>query len=163
MADAAAGAGEAAPHIEPVAETEEETPGYKVAAKVDLKAMVEKDAEDESLRKYKAALLGAAAANPSAVAATAETRQVVVHELRIEVEGRPDIVIPLATPADVERAEKSKVPVKEGCGYVTKIVFAVHRDVVLGLKFHNVVYSSIGVALDRVSQMIGSYPPTGAR
>lgn len=47
---------------------EEQDDGYKVAAKVDLKTMVEKDADDESLRKYKAALLGAAASGSGACA-----------------------------------------------------------------------------------------------
>jgi hypothetical protein len=34
----------------------------QAAAKVSIKELLEKDAEDESLRKYKAALIGAAAA-----------------------------------------------------------------------------------------------------
>lgn len=55
-----AGAADSAAAAEPIIE-EEKDDGYKVAAKVDLKTMVEKDSEDESLRKYKAALLGAAA------------------------------------------------------------------------------------------------------
>lgn len=55
-----AGAAEAVAVPDPALE-EEKDDGYKVAAKVDLKTMVEKDSEDESLRKYKAALLGAAA------------------------------------------------------------------------------------------------------
>ena len=134
-----------------------------VAPKVDLAVMLSKDAEDESLRKYKAALLGAAATNPGAVAGDAETRHVVVHEMRICVEGRPDIVVPLGTPADVAAAERARIVVKEGAVYVTRIVFSVHKNVVLGLKFHNAVYSSLGIVLDRVSQMLGSYPPDGKR
>jgi len=64
-ANGGAGAEVAAPEMEPVPE-EEKDDGYRVSAKVDLKTLVEKDSEDESLRKYKAALLGAAAADPSA-------------------------------------------------------------------------------------------------
>jgi hypothetical protein len=64
-ANGGAGAEVAAPEMEPVPE-EEKDDGYRVCAKVDLKTLVEKDSEDESLRKYKAALLGAAAADPSA-------------------------------------------------------------------------------------------------
>jgi len=33
-------------------------PNYKVAAKVDIQDLMAQDAEDESLRKYKEALLG---------------------------------------------------------------------------------------------------------
>jgi len=83
--------------------------------------------------------------------------------MRICVEGRPDIVVPLGTPADVAAAERARIVVKEGAVYVTRIVFSVHKDVVLGLKFHNAVYSSLGIVLDRVSQMLGSYPPDGKR
>ena len=98
-----------------------------------------------------------------AVASDPETRRVVIHEMRIEVEGRPDIVIELDSPDKVAAAEQNKIVVKEGATYVTKIVFSVHKDVVLGLKFSNVVYSGIGIPLDMVSQMIGSYPPDGKR
>lgn len=156
---AAAGAGlEAAAIAE-----EEERDNYKVAAKVDLKTLVEKDSEDESLKRYKASLLGAAAADPSAAASDKETRQVVVHEMRIKVEGRPDIVVPLGTPEDVAAFEKSPLSVKEGVSYTTVIAFSVHKDVVLGLKFSNVVTNSLGIPLDKTNQMIGSYPPDGKR
>lgn len=135
--------------------------GYRVsaAAQVDLKTMLEKDKDDESLQRYKATLLGTAVA----AAADAETRRVVVHEMRIAVEGRPDIVMPLNSAAAIAAIESTPLLVKEGCSYVTKIIFSVHRDVVVGLKFDNVVSNTIGITLDRVSQMIGSYPPDGKR
>jgi len=39
----------------------ETTPGYKISKKVDMGTILEMDNEDESLRKYKEALLGKAA------------------------------------------------------------------------------------------------------
>lgn len=47
--------------------------------------------------------------------------------------------VPLSTPEQVAAAEATPIVVKEGVTYVTKIVFSVHKDVVLGLKFATVV------------------------
>ncbi len=38
----------------------EQTPGYKISKKVDMNTIMSMDNEDESLRKYKEALLGKA-------------------------------------------------------------------------------------------------------
>lgn len=43
-------------------EAVEGTPGYKISKKVDMGTIMQMDAEDESLRKYKEALLGKAMA-----------------------------------------------------------------------------------------------------
>ena len=47
--------------IKPVEDGEDETPGYKAPAKVDLKTLTEKDADDEALVRYKQQLLAGAA------------------------------------------------------------------------------------------------------
>lgn len=159
--DTAAASASAADPVVPA--PEEEADGYVAPAKVDLATIVKADAADESLQKYKASLLGSAAANPSAVSEDKETRRVVIHEMRIEVEGRPPIVFAVDTPAAISALEATKLQVKEGTSYVICIVFSVHQDVVLGLRFHNTVYGSMGIPLDRTNQMLGSYPPDGKR
>ncbi len=79
--------------------------------------------------------------------------------MRIEVSGRPDIVVPLGTSEDVAAASSLKIVVKEGEEYKLKIVFTVYAETgVLGLKFTNVV-SKLGVRVDKQVQMLGSYPP----
>ncbi len=79
----------------------------------------------------------------------------------LQVAGRPDIVVPLATEAAVAAAATNTVTVKEGVGrgwlpvgndavkcsclctmllqvtYVTKIVFTVHHDVSAGVLPHS--------------------------
>lgn len=110
---------------------------------------------DESLERYKRTLLAGA----SAVAADPLGRQVVIRELRIVVEGREDIVIPLATPQDVAAAQAApKLVVKEGCEHVVRVVFSVYGDIVSGLKLTNTV-SKLGVRVDRTALMLGSYAP----
>jgi Rho GDP-dissociation inhibitor len=78
--------------------------------------------------------------------------------MRIEVDGRPPIVVPLSTPEAVAAAGAAKLVVKEGAAYTTVLEFSVYRDVVLGLKFTNSV-SKMGVRVDRASVMVGSYAP----
>lgn len=48
--------------------------------------------DDEAMARYKASLLGDAT---RAASGDPETRQVVIHEMRIASPGRPDLVIPL--------------------------------------------------------------------
>lgn len=135
----------------------EESDGYKPAAKVDLATIVSKDADDEALARYKASLLGSAA-DPSKAAADAETRHVVIREIRVLVDGRPDLVMKLSTPEEVKEVEGSKLVVKEGATYRLQFVFTVHRDVVLGLKFSNTVYK-LGIPVDKDSVVVGAYAP----
>lgn len=75
-------------------EMPETTPGYKVAEKVDLQTMLDKDKEDESLQRYKEQLLGAAAAADGSNASS-DPRHVIIEEMRVKVEGRDDIVVPV--------------------------------------------------------------------
>jgi Rho GDP-dissociation inhibitor len=98
-------------------------------------------------------------AGAAAVPADPLGRQVVVRELRIVVEGREDIVIPLATPQGVAAAQAApKLVVKEGCEHVVRVVFSVYGDIVSGLKLTNSV-SKLGVRVDRTVIMLGSYAP----
>lgn len=108
-----------------------------------------------ALARYKASLLGQAAQAPGALAADPETRRVVIHELRIIVAGRPDIVLPLDTPERVLAVESQRLVVKEGLAFSTKLIFSVHHDVVLGLRFAQKV-TRLGVTCDTINIMIGS-------
>ena len=107
-----------------------------------------------ALARYKASLLGQATL-PAVLAADPETRRVVIHELRIIVAGRPDIVLPLDTPEKVLAVESHRLIVKEGLAFSTKLIFSVHHDVVLGLRFAQKV-TRLGVTCDTINIMIGS-------
>lgn len=130
---------------------------FKAPDKVDLTTILAKDAEDPALARYKASLLGQAA-QASVLAADTEMRRVVIHELRIMVTGRPDIVLPLDTADNIRAVEANRLVVKEGLSFSTKLIFSIHREVCLGLRFSQKV-TRLGVTCDTMNQMIGSYPP----
>ncbi len=67
----------------------ENTPGYKAPAKVDLETLKNLDADDESLKKWKAKLLEGSAINST------DARNVVVEKLTFVCAGRPDFELDL--------------------------------------------------------------------
>jgi len=128
--------------------------GYKVAAKVDMKTLMEQDAEDESLRKYKESLLG----NLSDIAPKNDPRRVVIQEMRVVLEGRPEIVFNLNTADALAKMKDHAFTLKEGCNYKIQILFKVQHDIVCGLKYVNVVYRK-GIRVAKEEEMLGSFPP----
>lgn len=131
--------------------------GYVPPPPVDLAALAARTEADAALQRYKESLLGGGAAG----AADPETRPVVVREIRVLVDGRPDIVLRVGTPEEVAAAAAAPPLVfKEGATYRLRFVFTVHRDVVLGLRFANVV-SRLGVPVDRDALVVGAYAPRG--
>ena len=92
--------------------------GYRAGAKVSVEELMAKDAEDESLRRYKEQLLGAAAKGNVAVDPN-DKRRVVITELRIIFEDRPDgdVTYTLKTQADVQAMKSKPFVMKEKCHY----------------------------------------------
>lgn len=131
--------------------------GYAVAPPVALATLAQRDTGDAALERYKAAL-GVSVGAAAAAASDAEARHVVIHELRVCVEGRPDLVLPLATPAAVAATAATRLRVKEGATYALRVTFTVHREIVLGLRFSNRVYR-MGVPVDSDVVAIGAYAP----
>lgn len=85
-------------------------------------------------------------------------RQVVIQDMRIVVDNRPDIILPLSTPEYISQISTTKIIVKEGTPYNIVVNFRVYKDIVLGLKCTNIV-KKLGIKVDTVKQMIGSYAP----
>ncbi len=76
----------------------EETPGYKPPAEKSLNQILDQDKEDESLARYKAALLGEAASGGGGAAIVVfpdDSRKVIVQKLALVVNGRPDMEMDL--------------------------------------------------------------------
>mmetsp|Transcript_7696 Transcript_7696/g.19972 ORF Transcript_7696/g.19972 Transcript_7696/m.19972 type:complete len:112 (-) Transcript_7696:45-380(-) len=71
----------------------EDDTGYKVAEKVDLKTLTEKDKDDESLQKYKAQLLGAAASG-QATFGSAEQSYTLLSTTMAEEKAKMEEAIP---------------------------------------------------------------------
>ncbi|KAI9915462.1 hypothetical protein PsorP6_008243 [Peronosclerospora sorghi] len=115
-----------------------------------------KDAEDESLRRYKEQLLGSAAHGDRGD--THDTRRVVVDEFRVEFEdGRENIEYNLATLEGVEHMRTSPFIMNEGSRYRFVISFRVNQTIVSGLRFLNKVKKNVLATRDEI--VLGSYAP----
>jgi len=141
--------------VEEHQEEEEDNPNYKPPAPKSLDEIVNADAEDESLRKYKEALLGSGGGAGVIIDAN-NPNKVIMQKISLLVEGRDEISMDLTKPA--EELKKESFTLKEGCKYRMQIYFHVQREIVSGLKYHQKVYKA-GIKVDSMSQMMGSYGP----
>ncbi|KAJ3047910.1 hypothetical protein HK097_011048 [Rhizophlyctis rosea] len=132
------------------------TSGYKVSAKKTAAELAQLDAQDESLRKWKESLGLKAAAGASG---SADSRNVVVEALALEVAGRQDVIVDLSSPQAISRLSSQTVTIKEGVEYRLKIRFRVNHDVISGLKYLHVVKRK-GIKVDKMEEMVGSYGPS---
>ncbi|XP_029364290.1 rho GDP-dissociation inhibitor 1 [Echeneis naucrates] len=125
---------------------------YKPPAQKSLQEIQELDKDDESLRKYKEALLG----NTSVVAdPTAPNVQVTRMTLVCETAPQP-LVLDLQ--GDLDSFRKNPFVLKEGVEYRIKINFKVNKDIVSGLKYIQQSFRK-GVKVDKTDYMVGSYGP----
>jgi Rho GDP-dissociation inhibitor len=133
----------------------EETPGYKPPTAKALDDIVNQDQEDESLQKYKQALLGADLGK-QACPFPDDPRRVIVTKLAVLVQDHDDLELDLS--GDLTLLTKSPFSLKEGCQYRVKIYFYVQREIVTGLKY---VQRSMrkGIQVDKETYMVGSYGP----
>ncbi|XP_012679811.1 rho GDP-dissociation inhibitor 1 [Clupea harengus] len=138
------------------AETEAELVNYKPPALKTLQEIHELDKDDESLQKYKKALLGDGheSVADGAVPNVQVTRLTLVcdaapHPLTLDLQG------------DLEEYKKQSFVLKEGVEYRIKISFKVNQEIVSGLKFTQQTFRK-GVRIDKSDYMVGSYGPRPA-
>ncbi|OIW18030.1 hypothetical protein TanjilG_07614 [Lupinus angustifolius] len=117
-----------------------------------LKEQLEKDKDDESLRKWKEQLLGSV--DVSAVGENKDP-EVKIVSLTIICPSRPDIVLPIPFTSDSKR---SIFILKEGSRYRLKFAFNVSNNIVSGLKYTNVVWKT-GVRVENTKRMLGTFSP----
>ncbi|KAM6545680.1 hypothetical protein CsatB_026416 [Cannabis sativa] len=117
-----------------------------------LKDQLEKDKDDESLRKWKEQLLGRV--DLSAVGESKEP-EVKIISLTIQRQGRPDLVLPIPF---TNNSKKSLFTLKQGNLYRLKFTFTVSNNIVSGLKYTNCVWKS-GVRVDNSKTMLGTFSP----
>uniref|UniRef100_A0A914VAL8 Rho GDP-dissociation inhibitor 3 n=1 Tax=Plectus sambesii TaxID=2011161 RepID=A0A914VAL8_9BILA len=127
---------------------------YRAPAQKSVSEILAADAEDESLRRYKEALLGGGVA-ASVVLEPNNPKNVLVRSLTLVVEGRPDEKMDLSKMEDLSG---QTFAIKEGCHYRLRIEFHVQREIVAGMKYVQKVYRA-GVPVDKDEFMVGSYPP----
>jgi predicted DNA-binding antitoxin AbrB/MazE fold protein len=145
-----------ASHADDHGDDHDETPGYKPPAEKKLEEILNTDQEDESLRKYKAALLGQAAGGVAAIPFPDDPRRVIVTKLAVLVDGHNDLELDLTVKP--EELKKHPFVLKEGCEYRVKIYFYVQREIVTGLKYVQKTYRK-GLQVDKDQSMVGSYGP----
>jgi len=138
-------------------EDAEENPNYVPPAPKSLDDIIQADADDESLRKYKEALLGAGVGGAGQIIIDEKNpSKVIIEKISLLVEGRDEVSIDLTkTPEEIK---KESFTLKEGVMYQTKFYFYVQREIVHGLRYHQKVYKS-AIKVDSMNCMMGSYPP----
>ncbi|GMH26865.1 hypothetical protein Nepgr_028708 [Nepenthes gracilis] len=138
--------------------TMEEDDDAETEGKIDLgpqctlKEQLEKDKEDESLRKWKEQLLGSVDLN--SIGETLEP-EVKILSLAIKSPGRQDIVLPIPENGKVKG---NWFTLKEGCHYSLQFTFQVNNNIVSGLKYTNTVWKT-GVKVDSTKEMLGTFSP----
>jgi len=129
---------------------------YKPPPQKSINEILEADKEDESLRRYKEALLGGAASGANLIVEPNDPRKVIVKKLALVVDGMPDKELDLTS--DLTKLKEQKFKIKEGVFYKIRIDFIVQREIVHGLKYVQKTYRK-GIPVDTMTHMVGSYGP----
>lgn len=82
-----------------------------------------------------------------------DIRRCIIRSLGLEVEGRPDIIIDLTAPGELEKLKSRPFTIKEGARFRMKAVFKVQHDVLSGLKYLQVVKRN-GLRVGKDEEMI---------
>ncbi|GAB4825258.1 Rab GDP dissociation inhibitor alpha [Ancistrocladus abbreviatus] len=117
-----------------------------------LKEQLEKDKEDESLRRWKEQLLGSLDFDNVGEVLEPEVK---ILSLAILYPGRPDILLPI--PED-GKPKGSWFTLKEGSRYKLRFTFQVNGNIVSGLKYTNTVWKT-GIKVDGTKVMLGTFSP----
>ncbi|KAL2332642.1 hypothetical protein Fmac_013855 [Flemingia macrophylla] len=119
---------------------------------VTLKEQLEKDKDDESLKKWKEQLLGSV---DMSVVGESKDPEVKILSLTITSPDRPDLILPIPFTTD---PKKSLFILKEGSQCRTKFTFTVSNNIVSGLKYTNFVWKT-GVRVGTRKKMFGTFSP----
>ncbi|XP_027334910.1 rho GDP-dissociation inhibitor 1-like isoform X2 [Abrus precatorius] len=117
-----------------------------------LKEQLEKDQDDQSLRKWKEQLLGSV---DMSVVGESKDPEVKMLSLTVTCPDRPDLTLPIPFTND---PKKSLFILKEGSKCRMKFTFTVSNNIVSGLKYTNVVWKT-GVRVDSRKKMVGTFSP----
>ncbi|CAM8887570.1 hypothetical protein QQ045_024699 [Rhodiola kirilowii] len=142
-----------------VTDDEHEDEGEDLAEKIQLgprtsiKEQLEKDKDDESLRKWKEQLLGSL--DIAAVGGEHLEPDVKILNLAIKSDKRPDIVLEIP---ETGNPKGLWFTLKEGSRYSLNFSFKVKNNIVSGLKYTNTVWKT-GIKVDRTKEMLGTFSP----
>ncbi|KAE8696716.1 Rho GDP-dissociation inhibitor 1 [Hibiscus syriacus] len=127
---------------------EDEEREIELGPKCTLKEQLEKDKDDESLRRWKEQLLGLLISKKL-------EPDVKILSLAIKSPGRPDMVL---TIPENGKPKGSWFTLKEGSKYCLKFTFQVSNNIVSRLKYTNMVWKT-SVKVDSTKEMIGTFSP----
>ncbi|XP_020112423.1 rho GDP-dissociation inhibitor 1-like isoform X1 [Ananas comosus] len=140
---------------EVVTDREDGVDGFVPGPLISLKEQLEKDKDDESLRRWKEKLLGCIDGELNAGQMDPE---VIFHSIGIVSEGCAEIVRPLPI---VENQSRVLFTLKEGSQYRLKLTFSVKHNIVSGLAYVNRVWKK-GLRVDESKGMLGTFAPQRA-
>ncbi|XP_010940727.1 rho GDP-dissociation inhibitor 1 [Elaeis guineensis] len=125
--------------------------GFVPGPLISLKEQLEKDKDDESLRRWKEKLLGCLEGELNGQMEP----EVTFHSIGIVSEGCAEIVIPLPVAEDQSHV---LFTLKEGSQYHLKLTFSVKHNIVSGLNYLNTVWKK-GRQVDQSKGMLGTFAP----
>ncbi|XP_015968134.1 rho GDP-dissociation inhibitor 1 [Arachis duranensis] len=126
--------------------------GFVPGLLLSLKEQIERDKEDESLRRWKEKLLGCLESDLDGQL----DPEVKFHSIGILSEDFGEIVIPL--PVDENCNGRNLFTLKEGSCYQLKLKFSVLHNIVSGLTYSNTVWKG-GLQVDQSKGMLGTFAP----
>ncbi|KAM9211081.1 rho GDP-dissociation inhibitor 3 [Dugong dugon] len=127
--------------------------GYRAPRQKSLRELQELDSDNESLIKYKQALLG-----PLPPVSDPSVPNVQVMRLTLMSEQAP-APITMDLSGDLVMLKNQVFVLKEGVDYRVKITFKVNKEIVCGLKCLHYTYRK-GLRVDKAVYMVGSYGPS---
>nr|GLL45669.1 rho GDP-dissociation inhibitor 1-like [Ipomoea trifida]GMD83033.1 rho GDP-dissociation inhibitor 1 [Ipomoea batatas]GMD91751.1 rho GDP-dissociation inhibitor 1 [Ipomoea batatas] len=133
-------------------EDEDTESKIELGPQVSLKDQIEKDKDDESLRRWKEQLLGSVDINSVGESLDPEVK---ILSLAIKSPDRADIILPI--PED-GNPSGPWFTLKEGSRYSLTFTFQVSNNIVSGLKYTNAVWKT-GIKVDGTKQMLGTFSP----
>ena len=122
---------------------------YKAPPQKTIEEILSLDNEDESLRKYKEALLGSQV--ETIIVEANNPKNVLVKKLALVVADREDVILDLES--DLSKLKKQTFTIKEGIQYKIRIDFFTQREIVHGLKYVQKTYR-LGVPGKRTVQSL---------
>jgi len=126
--------------------------GYVPGPLVSLKEQIEKDKDDDSLRRWKEKLLGCLESDLNAQMEP----EVKFHSIGIISDDFGEITTPL--PIDNNRSGHVLFTLREGSHYQLKLTFTVLHNIVSGLTYTNTVWKG-GFQVDQSKGMLGTFAP----
>ncbi len=124
---------------------------------VPLKEQLEKDKEDESLRRWKEQLLGyAASLDTIGDGFHSDHPEVKVSGLGISAKGREELELPLPLTTTTSTPQGHAFSLKEASHYQLKFIFTVRNNIISGLTCINTVWKA-GIMVQEMRPVLGTF------